>query len=290
MVVNIPAQLMSDEQGYNFFVSFYNRVAKLEHTEVILDFSDNWWFEANLCAALGAILSNVQENLNEIKFQNLNSKLEDILTRNHFLSYFMNLYLPDKNRTTIKFRKFKVTEEKQFKDYLDEELLSQPDLPNMSPLLKNKINKSIFEIYNNAYIHGKCSHVYTCGQYYPQKKKLDFTIADLGKSIKYNVNNYLKSSLTGTDAIKWAIEEGNTTKTGSIPGGLGLSLILEFLRLNNGKIQIVSSDGYWEEKKGIIFATDFDLAFVGTIVNLEFNINDHSSYILKEELNPESIF
>jgi len=290
MQINVPGKLTSTESGYGFFVKLYDCTADLENDRLILDFKRNTWFEANLCAALGAILSKVQENINEIHFINIDPTVQQILTRNHFLSYFMNLHLPDKNRTTIKFRKFKVTEEKQFKDYLDDELLSQPDLPNMSPLLSNKINKSIFEIFNNANIHGRCSHVFSCGQYYPQKKRLDFTIADLGRSIKQNVAEFLGKSLTGRESLSWAVEEGHTTKTGSIPGGLGLSLIREFLKLNKGKIQIVSSDGYWEEKNGRTFVGEFEDSFVGTIVNLEFNINDHNSYVLKEELNPNDIF
>ena len=160
----------------------------------------------------------------------------------------------------------------------------------MSPLLKSKINKSIFEIFNNANIHGQCEHVFSCGQYFPFKRRLLFTIADLGNTIKRNVNAYLNQSFTGSDAIRWAVEEGNTTKTGTIPGGLGLSLIRDFLKLNNGRIQIVSSCGYWEERKGAIFAKEFENVLMGTIVNLDITINDQSSYVLASEVDPNSIF
>lgn len=116
-------------------------------------------------------------------------------------------------------------------------------------------------------------------------------MADLGSTIRKNVRTFLKDkNISGSQTIKWAVEEGNTTKTGNHPGGLGLSLIREFLKLNEGKIQIVSSNGYWQEKKGIMFAADFENAFVGTIVNLEFNLDDKKSYALKTELNPQDIF
>ena len=160
----------------------------------------------------------------------------------------------------------------------------------MSPLLKSKINKSIFEIFNNANIHGRCQHVFSCGQYFPKKKRLLFTIADLGATIKHNVNQYLDRSLPASEAIQWAVEEGNTTKTGSIPGGLGLSLIRDFLKLNKGRIQIVSANGYWEERKGAIFAKEFENVLTGTFVNLDININDQSSYVLASEVDPNSIF
>lgn len=61
--------------------------------------------------------------------------------------------------------------------------------------------------------------------------RLNFTIVDLGKTIKTGVNNFLKKNLSGIEYIAWAVEEGNTTKRGTIPGGLGLSLIREFLKI-----------------------------------------------------------
>ncbi|MCG6186561.1 hypothetical protein [Maribellus maritimus] len=290
MKIRMPAKLMSEEAGFGFIVELYEQTKNMGFDDLELDFKSTYWLEANLCAALGAILSRLQEEFVSVNFVNVNPSVELILSKNHFLSNFGSVVLPDTHQTTIKFRKFKVTEEKAFKDYLDKELLSQPDLPSMSPLLKSKINKSIFEIFNNANIHGHCSHVFSCGQYFPQKKRLAFTVADLGKSIKSNVNHYLNKSLSGSEAISWAVEEGNTTRTGTIPGGLGLSLIRDFLKLNKGYIQIVSSNGYWEERKGVIFATEFDNTLLGTIVNLDININDHSSYVLSSEINADSIF
>lgn len=290
MIITIPQKLMSESDGFGFLAELDELTNTLSFDELLLDFKNNTWFEANLCAAFGAILSRSQENFVSVSFQNMRPEISKILSKIHFLSNFGSEALPDTFQTTIKFRKFKVSEEKQFKTYLDNELLSQPDLPSMSPLLKSKINKSIFEIFNNANIHGHCVHVFSCGQYFPQKKRLVFTIADLGRTIKSNVNEYLNKSLSSSQAIHWAVEEGHTTKTGSIPGGLGLSLIRDFLKLNKGCIQIVSSDGYWEERKGVIFAKEFENNLMGTIVNLDININDHSSYVLASEVNPNSIF
>ncbi|NIW80623.1 MAG: hypothetical protein GWN16_14705, partial [Calditrichae bacterium] len=91
--------------------------------------------------------------------------------------------------------------------------------PEMSTLLRKKINESIFEIFNNASIHGKCNEVFSCGQYFPKKDILDFTVVDLGRTIKRNVSDFLNKSIAGVESIQWAVSEGNTTKVGSIPGG-----------------------------------------------------------------------
>ncbi|MFQ5709445.1 MAG: ATP-binding protein, partial [bacterium] len=71
---------------------------------------------------------------------------------------------------------------------------------------------------------------------------------------------------------------------------LGLKLIRESVELNRGKIQIVSSDGYWEQKQRRVKSDAFEQEFPGTIVNLEFNIDDKSYNKLSSEIAPEDIF
>ena len=92
--------------------------------------------------------------------------------------------------------------------------------------------------------------------------------------------------------IQWALEENNTTKPieKNIPGGLGFKIICDFARLNNGKVQIVSSDGCWQLIRGKEEAQSLSLPFPGTIVNLEFNLDDKSFYYLKDEKQEEIIF
>ncbi|MBU0567558.1 ATP-binding protein [bacterium] len=285
-----PQEISSNFEGYRGLIDFYNKTSALAFDRIILDFAKTTWLEANLIAVLGAILNKVQSGLNEVKIENLSSNIRNVLSRNHFLSHFGGLKIPDYYKTTIKYRKFKRAEEKLFKEYLDGELLSKEAMPDMSSLLRKKINESIFEIFNNAVIHGNCSHIFSCGQYYPQKKRLDFTIVDLGKTIKANVTGYVNRNLSGKDSIKWAVAEGHTTKQGQIPGGLGLSLIREFLEKNNGKIQIISSDGYWEQEGQGKRDGSFPQTFSGTIVNLEFNIDDKSHYCLLSEIDKDNIF
>jgi hypothetical protein len=94
--------------------------------------------------------------------------------------------------------------------------------------------------------------------------------------------------------LLWTISRrscyGNTTKTGNISGGLGLDIIFDFIKLNNGKIQIISSDGYWEYRKGSVDTAIFDNFFPGTIANIEFNLDDSNIYALKEEISLNDIF
>ncbi len=290
MRFQFPNIISSDFNGYKTLIDLCKSIDGLKLDDIILDFSNTNWFEANLTAILGATLSNAQNNFNDLKVEGLSKRLNTLFSRNHFLSHFGGLKIPDFYDTTIKYRKFKKTEKKLFQEYLDLELLSKDVMPKMSDLLKTKINKSIFEIFENAVMHGNCKNIFTCGQYYRSKNRLDFTIVDLGKTIKTNVNEYLKKNLSGSKAIKWAVTEGHTTKQGPIPGGFGLSLIREFILKNKGKIQIVSADGYWEQIKDTEKEEPFSQKFTGTIVNLEFNIADTSRYYLASEIDEKNIF
>ncbi len=292
--ISVPKFVLSNIEGYKLLSELLHNTKNLTDYKIILNFRENKWFEANLCAILGSIVHLLEKKRNTIEYVNLSTAVMNVFAKNSFLDG-NNLTNKKITSRVMTYKKFKKDEESNFKDYIDRELLSIEELPTMSDLLKKKINKSIFEIFNNAFSHGKCECIFTCGQYFETKKRLNFTIVDLGKTIRSNVNKYLihsnQSKLSSIKAIEWAVEEGNTTKTGDIPGGLGLSLIRDFLVLNKGKIQIVSAMGYWEQnQESIVDLLKINHKFEGTIVNLEFNLNDKNSYLLKEEIDPSTIF
>ncbi len=296
MVIKLPRRVSSNYEGYNSLVKLYQKSKGITFDTVIFDFTSCTWFEANLCSVLGSICNKLEFDINTVKFINMNSRIEEIFRKNEFLKHFGGESIDDVYQTTIKYRRYKSTEQTLFKEYLNKELLSKDVMPEMSMLLQKKINESIFEIFENAITHGNSKYVFSCGQYYPNKNppRIDFTIVDLGNTIKANVNNFLGAEKSGAEAIEWAVKAKNTTKTGNTPGGLGLKVIREFLKMNKGKMQIASGDGFWsQDKNSSTFVRELEDNFEGTIVNLEFNIEDSSSYILSEEvrnINNENIF
>jgi len=288
----IPVKVSSNFEGYNYLSKLNKELQLLDFESIILDFSQNTWFEANLCAALGAIIYEANNRLNDISIEGLASRQKNIFSKNHFLASFGGEKISDNYATTIKYRRNKLTDEKLIKEFLYSELIRKPDFPKLSEGLKKEIIRSIFEIYSNAIIHGDCAEVYSCGQLYPTKTppRIDFTIVDMGKSIKKNVCDFFGKEISGIDSIKWALKENSTTKPieKNIPGGLGLKLICDFVKLNNGKIQIVSDTGCWQLNGNKEDSFVLNYPFPGTLVNLEFNLGDQSLYCLKEE-EPESI-
>lgn len=247
------------------------------------------WFAANMCSALGGVLDKITENLNEIKFVNISEKIKIILMKNDFLSHYGFKKIIDINNTTIKFLKLKPTDGKYFYLFVTNELLSRPELPCISLPLKKKMTEAIYEIFVNAQIHSETKNIYTCGQFYPQKNIIEFTITDTGIGFKNRINQRFKRNLTSIQTIQWAINDCHTTKIG-ISGGLGLALLKEFIGKNKGKLQIISDDGFYQYDSNGEDVKLFHGAFPGTIVNLQFKTDDTSSYILSDEVSLDDIF
>lgn len=289
----LPNRVTSDYYGYEKIIDIHNQIEDSWDEEIIFNFVHTEWFEANLSAILGAICVQQRERSRIVKVRNINKNLEDVLCRNHFLCEFNYDGFIDSKGTVLTYQKFTQYQDIEFLEYIDKELLAKPDFPRHSKTLGKKISESIFEIFENARTHGNCKYIVTCGQYFPSRlsgKRLDITIVDLGKTIKKNVNDYLNKSLSGHEAIEWAMQYGNTTKVGNVSGGLGLDIVMAFIKLNQGKIQIISSDGFIEYSSGKLIRQLFKNAFQGTIINIEFNLSDRRSYHFKEEIPLDNIF
>lgn len=285
MIITIPNDIKSEFDGYNYIITWISKYKNIKNTEIIFDFGKVTFLEANLCALIGTIFEMLESKNNKIYIQNLESQVETILRKNEFLLPFGFEKIFDNYATSLKYRKFTPNDDVGFNEYIKKELLNKSQFPSHSDKLGKEITRNIFEIYENARTHGQCDYIHTCGQFYPKKqdKPLHFTIVDKGVNIKQNVSAFFNQDINAADAIEWAMKKGNTTKTGDTSGGLGLAVIFEFIKLNRGKIQVISSDGFYEFKNGIISKNKLDSIFDGTIVNIKFNLNDPNHYTMSNE-------
>lgn len=249
------------------------------------------FFAANLSAVLGAILDDFLERINNVELGKIPLDTEKILLKNDFLSYFGRERKFDNNHTTIKYQKLKPSDGKYFKNYVIDELIDghSSDLPKMSRGVKDRIIEAIYEIFANAQIHSGSEYIYTCGQFYPRRNSINFTIVDVGVGFKHKINNRFNKNLSSEEAIAWAVEDSHTTKT-NVSGGLGLAILKEFVVMNNGKMQIISGDGFYQVTQNEIKSKTFEGEFPGTIVNLQFCTNDNNNYALKAEVDINNIF
>lgn len=282
IVIDIP-DIKSNFDGYNYLCSLYHRLKNCKDKYITFNFSKANFIEANLCALIGTIFEMLEENNNIVSLENINHKIANILRKNSFLIKYGYPTLNDRFDTSLKYERLNPQEETKFYGYIKDELFSKTDFPSLSNRLRSEITKNIFELYENARTHGKCNFIHICGQFFPKapKKPLHFTIVDKGITIKENVCNFLAESLSGSETIQWAIVRGNSTK--QEVGGLGLGIIFEFIKLNKGKIHIVSADGYYEFSNGQETTKTLSNPFEGTLVNLTFDLTDKHHYYLEEE-------
>jgi hypothetical protein len=268
-------------ESYQSIISLYQENKDKVFADVHVGLQQ--WFAANMSAALGAVLDLFAQKLNEIHFDNISPAIQQILLKNDFLAYYGWKKLFDTNHTTIKFQKLKPTDSKYFKKYVIEDLIGRNELPTMSVALKEKIVEAIYEIFINAQIHSETEFIYTCGQFFPKKNQIEFAIVDTGIGFKHKINRRFGSNLSATQAIQWAVEDKNTTKK-DISGGIGLAILKEFVEKNNGKMQIVSDDGFYQHSTNGDSIKQFNGQFPGTIVNFQFRTDDHCNYLLKSEV------
>lgn len=287
--ITLAKQILTNASGYEHLISIFESIRTQPEKEVRVNFKDCEQIDANLCAVLGSLFDQLlKEGFKLWLGFPKDNLVRHALSRNNFFSAFDPETFPLDPENFIEYRKFKPGEMEAFKTYLDNQLMKKQKFPKHTYLVGKRIRESILEIFVNAETHGKCSYIYSCGEYHENGATpiLDMTIVDRGFTIPSTVNEYVSrrhwQTYDACGAIRWALVEGNTTKTNE-PGGLGFSILMEFLKLNEGEMQIVSGNGMVEFKKGNLYNYTLTKPFEGTIVNMRFNFDDSHKYRLVSE-------
>lgn len=280
-----------DRAGFESLVRLYADLKPARFVNLAIDMSHVAWLDADMCAPLGAVLYRIGHQGNTIQLVNLQPQVERILSKNGFLSHYGRVPVRDTYGTTIPYQRFDAKDDRFFASYIESKFVNRMELPRMSSGLVKRFRESVFEIFSNAVIHSQSTlGIFSCGQLFPKRNRLDFSVADLGIGIRRNVLDHTDLDLPADQAIVWATSERNTTKRGPIPGGLGLKLLREFITLNEGRIQIVSDAGYWSLEKGSMQTALLSAPFPGTVVGIEINTADRRPYALASEVKETDIF
>jgi len=284
----LPNRITTSIEGYNYLSNLFYEIDDLaqKHETIHIDFSQCIQFDGNLCAAMGAIFDSFYTKTKIMIHLPKERSVRRVLSRNQFLRAWKVDTKVQERENYVKYSKFKRTDEEGFKQYIDKELIAKQLFPAHTKDVGDNLVESIYEIYANAMMHGETEYVYSCGEYKESDKTFEMAIVDLGRTIATNVNTYLyrKEQLpprSDCDAILWAFVKGNTTKEN--PGGLGLSLLQEFVKLNEGSLHMVSASGFIEYSNNQFRSHPLDKQFPGTIVNIKFNFNDPKNYWMSSE-------
>lgn len=290
MRITLP-ELHHNQAGFEVLVRLWEQTEACFLDVIELDFADTGWLDADMCAPLGALLYALGERINTVKLLNIRPSVEQALGRNGFLSIYGRKAVPDRWGTTLPYQRFDPEDDRYFADYVETKLIRRTELPVMSPALLKKLSESLFELFNNAVLHSRTQMgIFSCGQFFPKRDRLNFSIADLGIGIRRNVTENTGLALDAAQAIVWATTGRNTTRRGAIPGGLGLKLLVQFIDLNGGSLQIVSDEGYWRRENGKNRAARLNRPFPGTVVSVEINTADKQSYAFSSGVVETDIF
>ncbi|WP_233552084.1 hypothetical protein [Brevundimonas sp. LPMIX5] len=160
----------------------------------------------------------------------------------------------------------------------------------MSPGLENEFFTGIHELFTNFEIHSQSSlGAWAAGQLFPVNGRVEMTLVDAGVGIPSRImqRGFAQSPHA---AIDWAMTGSNTTRELDVPGGLGLKVLREFIRLNQGELTIASHGGFWREAGGRVDMRPLTHPFPGTAVTVVVNTQDNRSYQLAREVRPGDIF
>lgn len=143
--------------------------------------------------------------------------------------------------------------------------------------------------YSGTYLQYPKLQAVAFSKSYIQAKKIRLCIADFGIGILASLRKVdkFKGLSSHYESIKLAVQEGITSRIG-IDAGYGLSHINRFIKVNDGKMYILSGEGktvwnYTGLKKRKEEKQTMQYPFGGTIIDLEINVDKEGLYFLRSE-------
>jgi len=147
--------------------------------------------------------------------------------------------------------------------------------------LLEKMEDQILEIYGNSREHSDSAiGLFTCGQVHPTKKLVELSFVDMGIGIAKKIGDIFHGDFRNdSEALEKAFEKGFSTKrrdSPSIPRGLGLYLLQEFIKINGGKMIVIANKGLYMINEGREVSEQLggEYEFPGTLIDIQMNIDD----------------
>ncbi|MBF0497609.1 MAG: ATP-binding protein [Deltaproteobacteria bacterium] len=265
------------------------------HQNVRFDFSQCDFLRPNAVAFLGGLARLIESRRGKVVFDwdtLRNKAVKNNLRQNGFAGQF-GYPSSGWEGNSIPYREDRTLDMNGIMDYLTFNWIGKGWV-HVSERLRDAIAGRMWEIYNNAFEHsGSKIGVFTCGQHFWQQNDLILSVIDFGRGIPTNVRTFLRqyadealvSKLSGAACLKWAFERGNSTCMGVIARGLGLDLLKEFVRINQGRLEVYSNEGYAIIDAGGEQYVNRDISFEGTLVHITLRC-DEKLYHFKDEAKP----
>jgi hypothetical protein len=289
-LVHIPT-LTDSRDDFEILFGIARRVSVFYEKDIILDFSNCESLMQNAVSVIGGLVKLAENHGNQIDiaWPTVRKSVARDLARNGLMQ-FLGKPAAKIRTTAVPFRHDIRLVEDDLVSYLYDSWIGTGRV-NLSDALKGAIVGKACEIYINAFDHGHSPvGVFTSGEHYSAKKLLKLCVVDFGIGIPDNVRGHLKDpKKSGAESMQWAFKKGNSTKKNErIARGLGLDILREFVKVNNGIMEIYSHDGQAIIDRAENFSSRAAI-FPGTLVNITVSC-DESFYRFASEATGKPLF
>lgn len=268
-IFTIPESLNTVYYTYVFLSKLQFDVLHSNAECVILDFQNCKYVDATFMAFIGGLIPLCHSCNKILKYRlKTNTQLYTYFQRSGLYEYMTKPNRTYINKYAIPFSEIHMDEDSII-DYINKILELAPII--LSDSAQGYLFKNIYEIFSNSSDHSEAHNgVFACGHWMPQKKYLAFSVYDTGIGIPTLIKKKINYQLTSSQALKWALETGNSTKqlNDGTPRGLGLSDLLEFIGLNEGALYILSNDVYYRYDNGTETFFELKTPIIGTLISV----------------------
>lgn len=281
-IISFPASLNNTINTYKLLANIQNELIDSKESHIILDFTNCTFSHAIFTSYIGALAYIGRAFGKNITYKTTKGSLLSEYFRNSGLyDHIMQQPNTHSNPNAIPFISIDMKDDSSIIEYIDNILELAPI--RLTDQGHEVLFKNIYEIFNNSVDHSRANHgVYACGHWMPKKKYLSFSVYDTGIGIPALIKEKIDNSLSSESALQWALKRGNSTKQlfSGIPRGLGLSDLQEFIRLNDGSLNIFSNDIYYQYKNEINFE-HLSLPTMGTFIGITIIADYDHIYTIK---------
>jgi hypothetical protein len=278
LIIKVPT-LNDRIEDFECLFSLYQLAIEC-NKDLILDFSCCNFLRHNAVAFIGGLVRMLQYKGRSVKIEwnSISDKISANLEQNGFHTAITG-NKECRSGNSIPYREDSIQDSDSFVSYLSSHWLGRGWI-EISEDLKIEIVTKIAEIYENAFEHAESEiGIVTCGQRYPNLSELNLTIVDFGIGIPQRVRTIsANANLSDTDAIQWAIARGNSTRMGCVAGGGGLDALRHFVTQHNGRMEIISHNGYVLLTRDGVTCNHCSYSFLGTLININLNCDESRYY------------
>lgn len=248
--------------------------------DVRFDFSRCKFLRPNAVAFLGGVarLAQLRQHTVEFDWSTISAPILANLCQSGFAQNFGHTSSGWVGHS-IPYREDRLSDAASVSDYLGEQWIGRGWV-HVSEDLRNAIVGNVWEIYANSFEHsGSPVGVFSCGQHFDAIDELVLSVVDFGSGIPNKVRSYLSSDprskgLRSSACMGWAFQRGNTTSQLGVARGLGLDLLKEFVRVNDGSLEVYSNEGYAIVDRAGERYQDLSAGFNGTAVQIRLKCDE----------------